>query len=340
MHRFLALAQACPRIVKEGGWDTLLEVTSIVFVGTLISNFVCFVLWPQSATENLQLNMIKTLDSFATLLGMLTSTFVLEEPIRQPSQDKIHKAVENHQASFTSLKKNLAEAKSEWFSGLRGRGGKASRQAYEDAVDSLTRLAQHLNGLRSGTRLQYELTRAHCEGRLTLRRRNQTIGRDRVPSGFGSLGTISNGGLDDADEILLQAAADMFGDLVDDLGPPLKALSVSRTSVCAAECSHKLLQRTCTASLRRLREAFAQSQHVQRESPFQPHDFHVLIDEIERALFAFESTSNHAVMRLYRRSDFSSHPAEGSFDPQENTILTNSEHEHVFLLYLYASILL
>jgi hypothetical protein len=224
------------RIVKEGGWEILLQVSSVVFVGTLISNAVCFSLWPKSATDNLQLNMTKTLDSFATLLGMLTSTFLLEEPIRQPSQDKIHKAVENHQASFTSLKNNLEEAKSEWFSGLRGQGGKESRQAYEDAVDSLTRLAQHLNGLRSGTRLQYELTKAHSEGRLTLNRRSYTIGREHDPSEYRSSagkGRMSNGGSDmrsDADEVLLQAAADMFGDLVDDLGPPMKALAVSQTS--------------------------------------------------------------------------------------------------------------
>lgn len=278
--------------------------------------------------------MIKTLDSFATLLGMLTNTFLLEEPSHQLSQDKIHKAVENHQASFTSLKNNLAEAKSEWFSGLRGRGAEGRRQAYGDAVDSLTRLAQHLNGLRSGTRLQYELTKAHCEGRLTLKRRRQTIGK-HVPGGYSSQAGKENG-LDDADEILLQAAADMFGDAVDDLGPPLKALSVIRFSVFAAESTHRSLQRTCAASLKRLREAFSQSQHVQRKSPFEPHHFHVLMDEIERALFAFESTSNHAVMRLYRRSYFSAQSLGSSVDslPQENVIPTNSENEHIFLLYL------
>ncbi|KAG1889875.1 Fusaric acid resistance protein-like-domain-containing protein [Suillus subluteus] len=307
-------------IVKEGGWEVLLQVSSVVLVGTLISNVVCFTLWAQSATDNLQLNMTKTLDSFATLLGMLTNTFLLEEPIHQPSQDKIHKAVENHQASFTSLKKNLGEAKSEWFSGLRGRGGKESRQAYEDAVDSLTRLAQHLNGLRSGTRLQYELTKAHSEGRLTLKRRD--------PSGYcspsGKGRRMSNGGSDmrdDTDEVLLQAAADMFGDLVDDLGPPLKALT-----------------RTCTASFERLREAFAQSKHVQRETPFQPHDFHILIDEIGRALFTFETTSNHAVMRLYKRSDFAAPSMGDSIDSlvqRDNMILTNGEHEHIFLLYFF-----
>jgi hypothetical protein len=331
------------RIVKEGGWETLLQVSSIVLVGTLISNVVCFTLWPQSATDNLQLNMTKTLDSFATLLGMITNTFLLEEPIRHPNQDKIHKAVENHQASFTSLKKNLEEAKSEWFSGLRGQEGKASRQAYGDAVDSLTRLAQHLNGLRSGTRLQYELTKAHSEGRLTLKRHNQTIGRERDPSGYRSAAgkgrKVSNGGSDmrdDADD-LLQAAADMFGDLIDDLGPPLKALTVSRTSSVLRKVLTSSCKRTCTASLKRLREAFAQSRRIQREAPFQPHDFHVLIDEIDRALYTFESTSNHAVMRLYKQSTSAAPSTGGSFDSsvqQDNTLLINSEHEHIFLLYL------
>ncbi|KAG1725283.1 Fusaric acid resistance protein-like-domain-containing protein [Suillus paluster] len=308
-------------IVKEGGWETLLEVTSIVLLGMILSNLVCFTLWPQSATENLQSNMTKTLDSFSTLLGMLTNTFLLEEPIRQPSQDKIHQAVENHQASFTSLKRNMGEAKSEWFSGLRGQGGKASRQAYEDAVDSLTRLAQHLNGLRSGTRLQYELTKAHSEGRLTLKRHIQTNGKERAPSGYPTgKRRMSNGGVDikdDADEVLLQAAADMFGDLIDELGPPLKVLT-----------------RTCTASLERLREAFAQSKRVQRETPFQPQDFHILVDEIQRALFAFESTSNHAVLRLYRKSEYYS-PSTDSSVPQDNTLLMNSEHEHIFVVYFF-----
>ncbi len=37
-------------------------------------------------------------------------------------------------------------------------------------------------------------------------------------------------GKDEEDTAFLQASADMFGELVDDLGPPLKALSVRRAS--------------------------------------------------------------------------------------------------------------
>lgn len=202
--------------MREGNWETLLSVSSIVLVGTVISNLVCFALWPQSATYNLQVNMTKTLDSFCTLLGMVTNTFLLEEPIRKPSHDKMQRAVEDHQSSFTSLKKSLAEARSEWFGILGEQERVLSKQAYGDAVDSLTRLAQHLNGLRSGTRLQYELSKAQRDGKLVV----------CAPRHKGKTQYSFASQTDDPEEALLRAAADMFGDLVDDLGPPLKALSV------------------------------------------------------------------------------------------------------------------
>jgi hypothetical protein len=188
--------------------------------------------------------MTKSLDSFSTLLTMLTNTFLLEEGLQQPSHEKMQKAVENHQNSFTSLKKDLGEAKSEWFYGGPGtrrrsdRTGEGSlsaslvgsatltreydsREAYEDAVDSLNRLAQHLNGLRSGTRLQYELTKAGVAGGRW--KKNKTGGGSKN----GKNKIMEAEGEDVEETAMLKAAAAMFGDLVDDLGPPLKALSVS-----------------------------------------------------------------------------------------------------------------
>lgn len=233
-------------LVKEGGWETLIEVSSIVSIGALISNVVCLLLWPQTATSNLQGNMIKTLDSFSTLLSLLTTTFLLEDEEgggkRPPSLQKLQIAAENHQNSFTGLKKNLGEAKNEWsFSlnprvadihppdhveaGLRsadrhrdGSHGKEDQgrvTAYEDAVDSLNRLAQHLNGLRGGTRLQFELTKAGVV-------KYKLGGESPNPHYPHPMET------EEADEerAYLKSAAALFGDLVDDLGPPLKALSV------------------------------------------------------------------------------------------------------------------
>jgi len=190
---------------------------------------VCYCVWPQSATANLQENVTKTLGSFSTLLQLLTSTFLLEAPLHQPSHEKLQMAVENHQASFTSLKKNLAEAHSEWLI-----AGPDSRNkygaAYEDAVDSLNRLAQHLNGLRGGTRLQYELAKAQSDMLKSRKLRGRQLGnapgtddsnKGKTPERNGAINQESGG------DRLLEEASVMFGDIVDDLGPPLKALSVS-----------------------------------------------------------------------------------------------------------------
>jgi len=227
-------------VVNEGGLDTLLSVSLIVVIGVIVSNLVCYSIWPQSATVNLQGNMTKTLDSFSTLLRMLTNTFLLEEPLHQPSHEKLQNAIENHQSSFTSLKKNLAEAYSEWFyGGPNGDRQGSSGRAYEDAVDSLNRLAQHLNGLRSGTKLQYDLTKAHADGKVVLKNRSARQSRGIDASTSNTSAPESNGkykvAVEDPhrfkeqqqeEDALLQAAALMFGDLVEDLGSPTRALSV------------------------------------------------------------------------------------------------------------------
>lgn len=222
------------RVVKEGGLETLLQVALIVAIGACISNFVCMTLWSQSAKKNLQVNMTKTLDSFSTILSLLTSTFLLEDESYQPSQEKISKAVAAHQATFTGLKKSLAEAQSErLYAGHNaGRGG----DPYEDAVDSLTRLAQHLNGLRSGTSLQYDLVKAHRDAKVTvaIRRHSTHGGGGGVNKNAHALenaelakGKMTSDGPGNAENVMLRAAAAMFGDLVGELDSPLRALSVS-----------------------------------------------------------------------------------------------------------------
>ncbi|THU95504.1 hypothetical protein K435DRAFT_723585 [Dendrothele bispora CBS 962.96] len=376
-------------LVKEGGLHTLLQVCSIVLTGSIVSNLVCYLIWPTTATQNLQSNMVKTLDSFSTLLSMLTETFLLEPGAisnHRNSQGKIQRAVEAHQGSFTGLKKSLKEAKSEWFlwgrmrrpdwktlpgrearwreslmnqdgsygtldvgSGEDHMKGKGRRRAYEDAVDSLNRLGQHLNGLRSGTRLQYELTKAGIVDMGFGKGKGDGQGKGKGGAGAGAgagahvskkingnedtvqsarfsqthpnsattktglLVDVSIAEEDDEETAILKTAAAMFGDLVDDLGPPLKAL--------AATCAH---------SLKRLREAFVHahsdvhhhhrpgsrrrdSQRKSQKPEFTLEEFTQLIDGIQKALRRFESTSNHALLRLYRKSDLSEQLKEHLF---------------------------
>ncbi len=131
-------------------------------------------------------NMVAVLDSFATLLDMTKQTFLLQETYT-PDHKTLRRAVEAHQASFTSLKKNLIEAKSEW-SDRRMRAAArtlegSDQELYDAAIDGLTRLAQHLNGLRDGTRLQFEMV---AQGIREADGRSETIGPNvtdpRAPS--------------------------------------------------------------------------------------------------------------------------------------------------------------
>jgi hypothetical protein len=69
-------------------------------------------------------------------------------------------------------------------------------------------------------------------------------------------------------------------------------------------------------------------------------EFIELTNGIQRALFAFDSTSNHAVLRLYNRVDAqgpTSHAsiASASTDDNSDPFLSVSDNEHVFLVYLY-----
>lgn len=78
------------------------------------------------------------------------------------------------------------------------------------------------------------------------------------------------------------------------------------------------------------------SQNSEQYKMMQPQDFHQIIDGIERALFTFESTSNHAVLRLYRRSNFAPQATEKSAHGslEDDALLAESEHEHIFVVYL------
>lgn len=167
-------------IVKEGGLSKLFETLQVVVLGSAISNLVCFAIAPHSASSKLKSDINATLTSFSTLLSILSQTFLLDphpspltsaatpssatSPATALPPQTLAQAVAAHEKSFKGLKTNLAEAKSEFFEPEIAKTGKA----YDAVVDSLTRLAQHLTGMRSGTGLQVELMTAQREGRIVL----------------------------------------------------------------------------------------------------------------------------------------------------------------------------
>jgi hypothetical protein len=107
------------------------------------------------------------------------------------------------------------------------------------------------------------------------------------------------------------------------------------------------VQTTCTRAIKRLREAFANRSHPS-DPEVLPNEFLELVEGIERQMFQFESTSNQALLRLYRRdklaaaasstsvrgaSGFTSRASMTSV-ADDNPMLVGSDNENVFLVYL------
>ncbi|KAK2463297.1 hypothetical protein APHAL10511_004952 [Amanita phalloides] len=196
-------------LVKEGGLVTLLQVSSIVICGSIVSNLTCCIFWPQTATRNLEKDIATTLRSFSTLITRLADTFLLEHH-SDVMQNKLHKAVEDHQNSFTKLRKNLNESRTERLY--------TSWKDNEGVVDSMNRLAQHLNGLRSTTKLRHKL----MAGDIPL-------GRD-----CGS----------ETDSVTIKAVSNIFESLINELSSPLKALK--DTCIYALEKLHEAFEQMNT----------------------------------------------------------------------------------------------
>jgi hypothetical protein len=67
----------------------------------------------------------------------------------------------------------------------------------------------------------------------------------------------------------------------------------------------------------------------------QPQEFSELVDNIEAALVRFESTSNHAVLRVYMRNDMQNirQSVSSSGQPSDDFFVEN-DNESIFLVYL------
>jgi hypothetical protein len=89
--------------VHLGRFETaaILQTLFICAIGILISNIVCLTIWRGSAVSLLQGSLNKTLDSFGTLIGMLSSTFMLEEGYAT-SDARLKEAIKAHEVSHAS----------------------------------------------------------------------------------------------------------------------------------------------------------------------------------------------------------------------------------------------
>jgi hypothetical protein len=258
-----------------------------------------------SATSKLQTDIHSTLTSFSTLLTILSQTFLLDapSPSSSPAQD-LASAVAAHERSFNGLKKTLSEAKSEFL----GDAG----ERFEVVVSSLTRLAQHLTGLRSGTGLQYELMAAAKEGRIVIDQPQPddpskvawSPGERKEGSGFFDAGAAAEAkARKDFEDERLAAEANIFSEVREHVGPELRSVTAA-----------------CDATLLAIRSTFNEPQKRLDEPP---DDFTHLTQELQSALVDFQVASTGSIAEIYG----------GGADADDHASHVQSPKETVFLVF-------
>jgi len=166
--------------------------------------------------------MSKSLNSFTTLLDLLTATFLLKPPLEREHRMPLADAVKSHGAAFNSLKADLAEAKHERLIDPRIRG--SNLDLYDAALGSMARLAQHLAALRGSTRLEEAILLAVKEGRISLdpaEKINPTI----ADSVVGDLNNLPSVTVEDREDVA--QSIDLLLQLQRMTGPDLDMLVVS-----------------------------------------------------------------------------------------------------------------
>ncbi|PWN43915.1 hypothetical protein IE81DRAFT_365332 [Ceraceosorus guamensis] len=291
-------------IAKEGGThfgrfetDKVYDVSLVVAVGALVTNTVCFLLWPQSACTNLESDIQRNLQGFATLLRVLTKTFLLDDPDEfHIRADRIKKASDNLHASFTSLKKNLGEAKLEAPFDWRMRGQISS---YVSVVECMNGLALHLGGLRSSCGLQHDIMAAQRVERQAAEQHG--IRMPEHDQNMAVAGAVSGRPLsaliddqDDSNDEQAEAAhfqerAVAFNAFLEGVGPHMRSLVF-----------------TCARSLNDLRSAFGTrpaAANSPNASPSLPESeggsFRPLAEDVALGLKRFQHEQDISTKRLY-----------------------------------------
>ncbi|GAA5970105.1 hypothetical protein JCM11641_000271 [Rhodosporidiobolus odoratus] len=304
-------------ITKEGAFHigefrtrAIEQVLLIVVIGALISNAICFIVWPQSATDKLQSNVNKTLASFGTLLDMLTKTFLLDTDFfARP--ETLKKAIDAHQSTFTTLKTSLAQAKWEVFDSRIA--GASRTETYDEAVKSMTRLAQGLTGMRAGCQLQWDIMRAREEGRMPLEGEVQDV----VAS---------------AEKAALMDELVVLERFKEHVGPSLQALA--HTSTAALSILRTSFVRTKAGSATR------RSLHSDDpESVLPAEELVKLKDELETALKVFRREHSRGVKILYRsmpaQTLYGNDALEASLQNLAGEVLNPGPNDNIFRLYQF-----
>ena len=144
--------------------DKVVQVMKMVIMGVLATVAICFSIRPQSARKKLRENLIHVTSSLGDMLAIISRSFLTGSEDVSHEKSSVE-ALGRYQAVYSTLSKNLKEAKSEHF--VMG----TEREYHLEArlVDCMQRLAHSVGGLRSAAATQFILLGQSDEGAVKRR---------------------------------------------------------------------------------------------------------------------------------------------------------------------------
>ncbi|GAA5860560.1 hypothetical protein JCM3774_006207 [Rhodotorula dairenensis] len=143
------VSMACsPVITKEGAFHlgrletaSIEQIMLIILLGSCISNFVCFVAWPQRAADKLCTRTTWALESVSAIFDALCESFLTGTEVQPGTDTQLAKL----QSSLADLKDTLSHAEYEAFLPH----ARKRIRTLDQILTGLARLGQSLSGLRA-----------------------------------------------------------------------------------------------------------------------------------------------------------------------------------------------
>lgn len=208
-------------IVKEGSASSgsipleRIEATfKVVVTGCIISFACCYLIWPVSATKELQNTLNDSYKNYSKLLLVLTRRFVAGEQLNAKDValiDQLKKHVKSTELYLEETRYELC---------LVGR--EAEWEYYKTLVRSTVLLARHLQALSSATRMQWNLLNNTAEEKSATETLRSFSGDD-----FGSSSSLPNFNSTtrtEVEETDMGSSLQLFDLFVYHLAPSIKSL--------------------------------------------------------------------------------------------------------------------
>lgn len=250
------------------------------------------------------------------------------------SNVSLRDAIKSHASASKKLKADLAEAKNERIIDSRVRGRKL--ELYDAAVGSLTRLAQHLSGLRGSTRLQEGLIMASREGKVQLELFDGDRGSLHLPTSV--MDRAASPGARAVQDMDVRTSAKLFLQFRDMAGNEMDVLVVRVAKISRGWRAHR--KDDC-------QEALEAVQSISKRKHQTGDGVSDLRHKLASSLRKFNVCSSRAIKRLYagprRQKGVYEHSigseSEDEHDSKSSVSIDIEDHdegpnETVFLIYL------